>query len=248
MTTAMERRMSGRQALSILIVERDTLAMRPLQGKLAQAGFKVTMVDRSEDALAAIDNDLPSLVMLDWDLPAVITTQLVNHVRRRSLDRYARLMVLSTFGGEQHVVSGFELGADDYVVKPFSVPEVVARVRAILRPMRGAADSTDCIEFHELRIDSTENHFTVGGHTVTLRGMEYRLLQFLMSHPERVFVRETLLDCVWGRDCAAGARTVNVTVQRLRKALARHGCGGYLQSVRGTGYRLSAAPSGPTSD
>jgi two-component system phosphate regulon response regulator PhoB len=225
----------------VLIVEDDSEPVAELRAKLAQAGFKVSMSGKGEDACAAIDRDNPHLVVIDWDLPVVIAMGLIRHVRRDTLSKGPRVIALSAFAEEQHVVSGFEVGIDDYVVKPFSIAEVVARVRAVLRPMHGAREESQYLEFGELQMDATEGRVTIVDKAVSLRNMEFQLLQFLMRRPERACSRETLLDQVWGNDCRAGLRAVDVTVQRIRRALARHGCVNYLQTIRGVGYRLSVA-------
>jgi len=224
----------------VLIIERDPQSVQALRGKLAQAGFDVTVVggEAGDDAFAALEEQ-PHLVMLDWDLPAVITLQLVHHARRSSPDDAPRLIAFSSFAGEQHVVSGFEQGVDDYVVKPYSVPEVVARARAVLRPRR-TASPRERLEFGPLSLDPGAGRLTARGGEVALRSMELRLFGFLMRHPERAFTRDALLKRVWGRESRAGLRAVNVTVQRIRQALAPHDCCKYLQSVRGVGYLLSA--------
>jgi two-component system phosphate regulon response regulator PhoB len=224
----------------ILIIEADVHSAQTLQTNLTQAGFAVTAINRGEEGQAAIDRTNPHLIMLDWDLPGVITTELVRHVRRPSADRTQRLMALSTFAGEQQIVSGLELGLDDYVVKPFSAREVVARVRALLRPLGGDREDRDHLEFHRLRMDTKEVRVTVRDRAVSLRAAEFRLLEFLLRHPERAFQREHLLERVWGRDCPTEVRAVDVTIQRIRKALEPHGCGDYVQTVRGVGYRISA--------
>jgi two-component system phosphate regulon response regulator PhoB len=224
----------------VLIVEQDTESVAALQNKLSQAGFKVTTLVRGEDARVAVDRDHPHLVMIDWDLPAMIAVDLLRHIRRDTGSRAPRLIALSSFAGEQHVVSSFEFGVDDYVVKPFSVPEVVARVRAVLRPMRPAKEEMTSLEFRELHMDASEGRLTIMDTTITLRNMEFQLLQFLIRRPERAYTRETLLQHVWGNNCRAGMRAVDVTVQRIRRALAPYGCGEYLQTIRGVGYRLSA--------
>jgi two-component system phosphate regulon response regulator PhoB len=224
----------------VLIVEHDGASVAALQLKLSQAGFTVSTLNRGEDARVAVDRQQPHLVMIDWDLPAVIAMDLVRHIRRDTLSKGPRLIALSSFAGEQHVCSGFELGVDDYVIKPFSVPEVVARVRAILRPMRTAKEETTHLEFCQLQMDASEGRVTIVDKTISLRNMEFQLLLFLMRRPERAYSRETLLHHVWGSDCRAGMRAVDVTIQRIRRALAPHGCGEYLQTIRGVGYRLSA--------
>ncbi len=223
----------------VLIVERDSESVANLKLKLSQAGFKVTISLQGEDARLAVDRDEPHLIMMDWDLPAMIAMDLVRHIRGRAAARGPRLIALSSFGSEQHVVSGFDLGVDDYVIKPFSVPEVVARVRAVLRPMRTAAEDSSYFEFRELRVDSNDSRVTVLDRTVALRKMEFQLLLFLVRRAERAFSRETLLQQVWGSQSQAGVRAVDVTIQRIRRALAPHDCDRYLQTIRGMGYRLS---------
>ena len=224
----------------VLIIERDPQSVQALSGKLVQAGFDVAVVGGTEGEAAyeALERS-PDLLMLDWDLPAVITMQLVQRARRRTADGLPRVIAFSSFAGEQHVVSGFEQGVDDYVVKPFSVPEVVARAQAVLRPLRGATSPCECLEFGPLTLDAAEKRLTADERPVALRSKELRLLAFLMRHPEHAFTREALLRRVWGFDSRVGLRAVNVTVQRIRQALAPHGCAALLLSVRGVGYVLS---------
>lgn len=224
----------------ILIVECDPDSMRALRGGLAQAGFTVTTVDRGEDAIAAIDRDRPHLVMLDWEYPGVAAASLIRHLHRETPAARARLIALSLYSSEQQIVSGFELGVDDYVARPYSLREVVARVKAVLRSRHLKSEDSDVVEFHRLRMDLTDRRLMIESHIVALRPMEFRLLEFLMRQPERVFTREQVRNAVWPRDTSVDARAVDVNVQRARKALARHGCGHYLQTVRAVGYRLSA--------
>jgi two-component system phosphate regulon response regulator PhoB len=231
----------GRESHRILIIEQDSEMREPLQTKLAQAGFTVITLKLGEDAASVIDRDHPHLVMLDWDLPGVVAMDLLRHVRREATSSKPRLIALSAYSGEQQVVAGLELGLDDYVAKPFSAREVVARVRAVLRPRASSRDHTEYLEFHCIRMDAGEGRLTIRDRTVSLRAMEFRLLEFLMRHPERAFQREQLLRSVWGRDCRAEMRAVDVTVQRIRKALLPHKCDAYLQTIRAVGYRLSAS-------
>jgi two-component system phosphate regulon response regulator PhoB len=203
------------------------------------------MLSDGEDARTAIDRDNPHLVILDWDLPGVVTMDLVRYIHGNLPSRRARLIALSNFAGEQEVVTSFELGVDDYVIKPYSAAEVVARVRALLRAMRTRTGDLDFLEFHQIQLDAGEGRVIVRNGVLCLRGTEFRLLEFLMRHPERAFTRQTLLHRVWGRDSMAGERAVDVNIQRIRRTLAPHGCDSYVQTVRGIGYRLSAnSPSG----
>jgi two-component system phosphate regulon response regulator PhoB len=226
----------------VLIVEQDWEAAGALHTALLQAGFQVHVLDKGQDPQAAVDAHRPHLVMLDWDMPAVIAMDLLQHIRRTSVWKGTRLIALSNFSGEQHVVSGFELGVDDYVVKPFSVSEVVARARAVLRPLRNLKEQTNYLEFGEMQIHLGEVRLTIRDKTIPLRNMEFQLLQFLMQRPERACSREMLLYQVWGRDSRSGLRAVDVTVQRIRRALMPHGCGDHVQTIRGLGYRLSVEP------
>jgi two-component system phosphate regulon response regulator PhoB len=225
----------------ILIVEGDAESAVALQARLSQAGFGVTTLAQAEQALATVDQLGPDLVMLDWDLPGVASIDMVGRIRNGNGGRAPRVIVLSTLAGEQQVLAGFAAGADDYVVKPYSMAELLARVRALLRGCGRDDDEGEVLRFQELQISGHDFRLTVRGKPVALRGSEYRLLEFLVRHPERAFSRAQLLDRVWGRDAEAEERAIDVTVQRLRKTLARHQCAGYIQTVRSVGYRISAA-------
>jgi two-component system phosphate regulon response regulator PhoB len=230
---------SSEHQARVLIVERDASSARVLQGNLAQAGFGVTTLLDSDHTISAIERDNPDLVMLDWDLPGVLAVDLIGRIRR-SRSAPPRVIILSTLAGEQQVVTGFESGADDYVVKPYSLSEVVARVRAVLRSCHREREQSALLVFKELQINLGELRLTVRGQAVALRGTEFNLLEFLMRNPERVFSRSQLLERVWGRGSQAEPRTIDVTVQRIRKALVRVECDQYLQTVRSVGYRISA--------
>jgi two-component system phosphate regulon response regulator PhoB len=227
-------------ARRILILERDPASGYALRSGLSEAGFAVTVLEGDDDALAAIDRERPHLVLLDWEHPAALLHSLIRHIQREQPWR-ARLVALSPFAGEDEIVSGFELGVDDYVVRPFSLPVLTARVRALLRVLDPAPEEHDVLEFQRLRLDLVQRRFTVGTRVVPLRPKEHRFLEFLMRHPERVFTRKQLLHSVpWPGGARFDPRAVDVTVQRARSCLAAHGCAGYLQTVRGAGYRLSA--------
>ena len=236
------RQSTGAGAQRILIIERDSAAVQNLSGKLRQAGFDVSTLERSEDALTAVKDEQPDLVMLDWDLPGVLAVNLVRYVRRDPCSRTPRLLGLSTFSGEQQVVAGLEFGLDDYVIKPFSEREVMARVRALLRPLKAAPAKSEYLSFEQLQMDTSEWLVTVKARKVPFRAMEFKLLEFLMRNPERAFNRDVLLERIWGRNRAVDRRAVDVTVQRIRSALAPFSCDKYLQTIRGLGYRLSSCP------
>jgi two-component system phosphate regulon response regulator PhoB len=223
----------------ILIVDPDPATARSLRDRLIEAGFSVDALHQVERACEVISSETPQLVVLDWDLPVVVTASLVKHIRGMDPHTVPRLIAVSAFSGEQHVVNSFEAGVDDYVVKPFSMRELIARVRVLLRAGNGAAAS-DLLQFGELQVDTGKERVTVRSRAVLLRGLEFRLLAFMVRNAERALPRELLLAHVWGGDRAPDPRAVDVAVQRLRKALALHGCDGYLQTVRSIGYRLSA--------
>jgi two-component system phosphate regulon response regulator PhoB len=229
----------------LLLIESDMESKRGLQSTLSGAGFHVATLNEPEDALKSIDRNQPHLVVLDWEYPGSVIARVMNHVRREAPPMRPRLMALSQFSSEQQIVAGFELGLDDFVVRPFSAAVLVAKVKAVLRPRRPTAQVSSHLEFQQLRLDLQYLNLVIEGSVVRLRPMEFQLLKFLMLHPERVFTREQMLRRVWARDGRPRAevdqRAVDVIVQRTRQALARHGCGGYLQTVRGFGYRLSAS-------
>jgi two-component system, OmpR family, phosphate regulon response regulator PhoB len=230
----------------VLIVEHGTESAQSLQKNLGQAGFLVASVGEHEHVSAAIRRNSPHLVMLDWDLPGAMAIDLIRHIRDAKIGQAPRLIILSRLSGDDQIVTGFELGADDYVVKPFSVAEVIARVRAVLRTADPRRDESPVLRFHKLELWVEEARVRVRDSTVPLRAMEYRVLEFLMRNPGRAFSRAALLDRVWGEHCRAQERAVDVVVQRMRKALAQFGCEDYVQTIRSIGYRLAASPAAPS--
>jgi two-component system phosphate regulon response regulator PhoB len=236
---APERLVSAEIEPLVMLVENDSDPERGLRIRLAQAGFRVISVNCQQNLCDAVDREHPHLVIVDWDLPGMLTMDLVRHLRTDSIVEGPCLIALSRFGGEQHVIASFELGVDDYIIKPFSEMEVVARVRAVLRPSLRNKLGSSHLQFGQLAMDTAQRRVTVKGHIIVLRHMEFILLEFLMQRPERAYSRELLLRQVWGVDSTAGLRTVDVTIQRIRRALALQGCGEYLQTVRGVGYRMS---------
>jgi two-component system phosphate regulon response regulator PhoB len=225
----------------VLLLDRDAESLSLLRGRLQQAGYGVTALADSNQALQAVEREQPDLVMLDWDIPGVAPADLVGRMRRSNGAKGPRVLLMSMLAAEPQILAGFEAGADDYVVKPFSLAEIMARVRALLRSVRREDTEGHVIRFQELQICGHDFRLTIDGKPVALRGSEYRLLEFLVRHPERAFTRAQLLDRVWGRDASAEERAIDVTVQRLRKALSRHACEQYIQTVRGVGYRISSA-------
>ncbi len=225
----------------ILIVDRDVAAVEPLRQRLGEVGFTVRAITDGSAAIAAVSERPPHLVIIDWNMPGLAALEVIQGVRRARAPQAVRLIILSALSGEQDVVTGLNLGADDYIAKPFSLREVVARVAVLLRahPHEVQQPALTC---DELVLDAATNRVTAGGKPLSLRGVEYRLLEFLMSHRGRTFNRTQLLRQVWGGDSDVDERTVDVNVQRLRKILAEPGYEAYIQTVRGFGYRF--APPG----
>jgi two-component system phosphate regulon response regulator PhoB len=225
----------------ILIVDRDVASVEPLRQKLSDAGFVVRAIADGAAALAAVTERPPHLVIIDWNMPGHFALDLIQGARRVPSTPSIRLIILSALTAEQDVVTGFNLGVDDYIGKPFSLREVVARVSAVLR-VRSHERQQPALECDELVVDSPTNRVTAHGRLLNLRGVEYRLLEFLMAHPEKTFNRAQLLAHIWGDDSEVDERTVDVNVQRLRRILSEPGYEAYIQTVRGYGYRFARPP------
>jgi two-component system, OmpR family, phosphate regulon response regulator PhoB len=227
----------------VLIVDRDLAAVEPLRQKLGEAGFAARAVADAAAVITAMSTQPPHLAIVDWNVADVAAFRLVADLRKVRVPHPIRLILMSAMSGESDVVAGLSLGADDYIAKPYSPREVVARVAALLRSRR-EEDRGSVISCNELVLDLTTNHVTVCGQALQLRGAEYRLLEFLMSHPGRAFDRKQLLAQVWGKEIEVDERTVDVNVQRLRRNLVAPGYEKYIQTVRGLGYRF-ADPADP---
>jgi two-component system phosphate regulon response regulator PhoB len=223
----------------ILIVDADLAAVEPLGHELRCAGYSVSTVADPLAAAAAMVKQAPHLVIADWLIPGFAELDFIQRVRDVQALHPIRLIILSNLSGEQDIVTGLNLGADDYIAKPFSLREVLARVSAVLRscPTESSPASLSC---EDLVLDAATNRVTVGGEPVHLRRAEYRLLAFFMSHAGQSFNRTQLLAQVWGDDSAVVERTVDVNVQRLRKILNKRGRETYIQTVRGVGYRFAS--------
>jgi two-component system phosphate regulon response regulator PhoB len=221
----------------ILIVDRDVATVEPLRQKLAEAGFLVRAITDGAGAAKSLAEHPPHLVIIDWNIPGFIALDLIQCIRTARTSWAIRLVILSALAGEQDVVSGLNFGADDYIAKPYSLREVVARVTGLLR-IRHRDSRASTLTCDTLVLDAATNRVTAHGKPVNLRGIEYRLLEFLMSNVGRTFTRAQLLGQVWGDDTEVDERTVDVNVQRLRKILAASGHEAYVQTVRGFGYRF----------
>jgi two-component system phosphate regulon response regulator PhoB len=221
----------------ILIVEDEDALSMLLRYNLEAEGYDVQTVARGDEAETQLKERAPDLIVLDWMLPGLSGIELCRRVRARPETRQLPIIMLTARGEESEKVRGLATGADDYVVKPFSVPELLARVRALLRrsiPERVAS----VLSIGDLALDREKKRVTRSGRAVELGPTEYRLLEFLMERPGRVFTREQLLDGVWGSEIYIDERTVDVHVGRLRKAINRGDEEDPIRTVRGAGYSL----------
>jgi len=222
----------------ILVVE-DEPAIREMLGfSLIKAGYRFEEVADAEQALLAIAANPPDLVLLDWMLPGMSGVDLARRLRREELTAALPIIMLTARSEENDRVRGLETGADDYVAKPFSPRELIARIQAVLRRTRPEAEE-EAIHIGGLTLNPVDHRVNVGDEDIELAPTEFRLLSFFMNHPDRVYSREQLLDRVWGRGIYVEERTVDVHIRRLRKALAANGFDKFIQTVRGTGYRFS---------
>jgi two-component system phosphate regulon response regulator PhoB len=221
----------------ILIVDRDIATVEPLRQQLKHAGFVVLAISDGAAAVVAVELRPPQLVIVDWNMPGLAPLELLECVRKARLVQPLRLIILSALSGEHEVVSGLNMGADDYIAKPFSVREAVARINAVLRARRHDTNGA-ALSFDSLTLNTSTNRVTAQGAVLNVRGAEYRLLEFLMSHPGKTFNRTQLLAQVWAGNAEIDERTVDVNVQRLRKILAAPGYEACIQTVRGFGYRF----------
>ncbi len=221
----------------ILIVDRDIATVEPLREQLGHAGFLVLAITDGAAAAVVIEQRPPQLVMVDWNMPSLAAIELIDRVRAARRLQPMRLIILSDLAAEHDVVSGLNMGADDYITKPFSMREVLARINAVLR-MRAHHEGLAALSFERLTLNTATNRVTAQWQPLNVRGAEYRLLEFLMSHPGRTFNRTQLLAQVWAGDNGLDERTVDVNVQRLRKILAKPGYQACIQTVRGFGYRF----------
>jgi len=221
----------------VLLVEDEPAQRAVLSYNLEAEGFAVQTADNGEDAMLLIAESAPDLILLDWMMPHVSGIEVCRRLRARPETRGIPIIMLSARSEEMDKVRGLETGADDYVIKPYSVAELMARLRAHLRRTRSAA-SGDMLEWQDIRLDSETHKVWRGEALLKLGPTEFRLLTTFLEKPGRVFSRETLLDRVWGRDIYVDSRTVDVHIGRLRKALMQGGGDDPLRTVRGAGYAL----------
>jgi len=222
---------------TIVIAEDEDALATLLQYNLEKEGYRVLVAGDGEEGLLLIDEHKPDLLLLDWMLPKVSGIEVCRRLRQKTETRNIPILMLTARGEESDRIRGLDTGADDYVVKPFSMTELLARIRAVLRRIRpGLAD--DRLAHGDIVVDRVAHRVKRSGKEVHLGPTEFRLLDHLMQHPGRVFSREQLLDAVWGSDVYVEARTVDVHIGRLRKALNSGDEADPIRTVRSAGYSL----------
>ncbi|MDJ0757770.1 MAG: phosphate regulon transcriptional regulator PhoB [Woeseiaceae bacterium] len=228
-------------ATKILIVEDEAAIREMIVFHLLRAGFDTVEAENCRSARELLVDERPQLALVDWMLPDMSGLELTRMLRRDSNNEDLAIIMLTARADEYDKVSGLESGADDYITKPFSPRELIARIQTVLRRTRSTDSAT--LDAGDISLDTAGHRVTSAGIEVHLGPTEYRLLQFLMTHPDRVYSRSQLLDRVWGANVYVEERTVDVHVRRLRKALSPTGTDAYVQTVRGAGYRFSTRDS-----
>ncbi|CAB0151553.1 Phosphate regulon transcriptional regulatory protein PhoB [Pseudidiomarina piscicola] len=226
-------------AKKILIVEDEAPIRDMLRLIVEQHGYQVIEAEDYPQAVSAIVEPFPELILLDWMLPGGSGIQLAKKLKSDEFTRGIPIILLTARSEEEDKVRGLEVGADDYITKPFSPKELMARVRAVLRRVAPTA-LDDVIEVKGLRLDPVARRVTVNNQSLSIGPTEFKLLHFFMSHPERVYSRQQLLDQVWGTNVYVEDRTVDVHIRRLRKVIHGFGHDELIQTVRGVGYRFSS--------
>ncbi|MGH8556801.1 MAG: phosphate regulon transcriptional regulator PhoB [Methylococcales bacterium] len=224
--------------IHILLVEDETAIRDMLAMLLEQAGFAVRGVSDVQSADRCLKESMPNIILLDWMLPGISGVEWCRRLKRDKTYSSIPVILVSARGEEEDRVRGLDVGADDYICKPFSPKELVARIRAVLR-RSVLSENTERIEKQGIVLSLDEHRLKIDDIVVTLSPTEYRLLEFFMTHPDKVYSRGQLLDHVWGRSTYIEERTVDVHIRRLRKILARFEREDLVQTVRGFGYRFS---------
>lgn len=223
----------------ILVVEDEAPIRDMLKFALARAEFEVDEAEDAAQARLKIADRRPDMILMDWMMPGVSGVELTRELRNQPTTKDIPIIMLTARAEEEDRIRGLNIGCDDYVSKPFSYPELVARIQAVMRRMTPGGEE-ERMAVDGLVVDAASQRVTAKGEPVRLGPTEYRLLHFLISHPERVYTREQVLNRVWGHNVYVEERTVDVHVRRLRKALAPFGYDQMIQTVRGSGYRFSS--------
>lgn len=223
----------------ILVVEDETPIREMITFVLEQNGFNTIEAADYEEAKACLVDPLPDLVLLDWMLPGGSGIKIAREIKQQEYTRNIPIIMLTARSDEDDKVKGFEIGVDDYVTKPFSPKELIARIKAVIRRVAPTA-LEELIEFKGLSLDPVSHRVAINDKPIELGPTEFKMLHFFMTHPERVYSREQLLDNVWGTNVYVEDRTVDVHIRRLRKSIAGNGHEEFVQTVRGAGYRFSS--------
>ena len=222
----------------ILVIEDEPAIGGMIKYALEAEDFLVTVTENGREASDAIAQQLPDLMLVDWMLPGSSGLELVRGFRRQAKTRKIPVIMLTARSAEEDILNGLDSGADDYITKPFSTRELISRVNALLRRAESFDDATEVLQAGDITLNPASHELMIRGEAVIPGPTEYRLLKFLMQHPDRVYTRGQLLDYVWGEDVYIEERTVDVHVLRLRKLLKNFGVDKMLQTVRGSGYRF----------
>ncbi len=226
--------------LNVLVVEDEEAIREMLVMALEQTGLTVMAVASAEQALQTLAENMTDLLLLDWMLPGISGVELARRLKNDSSYKELPIILLTARGEEEDKIRGLEIGADDYITKPFSPKELIARIKAVMRRSGKLSDS-GLLNVGDLTLDAEQHRLTIAGHTLEVSPTEFRLMQFFMTNPDKVYSRTHLLDQVWGRSVYIEERTVDVHIRRLRKILATYDREELIQTVRGFGYRFSLA-------
>jgi two-component system, OmpR family, phosphate regulon response regulator PhoB len=228
----------GMQNKQILVVEDEASIRDMLRFALERVEFRITLAANAQEARLRIAESRPDLILLDWMMPGLSGVEYARELKMAATTKDIPIIMVTARAEEEDKVRGLNVGADDYISKPFSFPELIARIQAVMRrAMPGGEEERLAVA--GLEVDAASQRVTAKGEPVKLGPTEYRLLHFFISHPERVYTREQVLDRVWGQNVYVEERTVDVHIRRLRKALNPYGYDNMIQTVRGTGYRFS---------
>ena len=227
-------------SFNILVVEDEDAIRGMLMMVLDQSGFVPVIAADAEEAQKALDDNPPDLILLDWMLPGISGVEWARRLKKEPIYRDIPIILLTARGEEEDKVRGLEIGADDYITKPFSPKELVARIRAVLR-RSGKIQGQAQITLGDLILDTEQHRLSIGDKQLEVSPTEFRLMHFFMTHPDKVYSRTQLLDQVWGRSVYIEERTIDVHIRRLRKILEEYGREDLVQTVRGFGYRFSIA-------
>lgn len=223
---------------TILVVDDETSIREMLVISLESAGYNVLQAENAKTAHSLVLDKHPDLILLDWMMPVTTGLELLRRLKRDEMTDHIPVIMLTAKAEESSKISGLDSGADDYIAKPFSPRELLSRVKAILRRV-SREELKDTIVVGDLEFDPLEHRISIAGNLINLAPNEFRLLQFFLTHQERVYSRDQILDYVWGKNVYLDERTVDVHIRRLRKAISVAGHDEYVQTVRGAGYRFS---------